>query len=510
MVAVHRETERKYEAASAILTLPSLAGLPRVASVSGPERQILEADYYDTDDLRLIRSGRTLRRRRGGDDEGWHLKLPAGGDSRWELRRPLDSSGSQVPGELADLVVAYSRGRELRPVAHIHTVRNRRVLADEAGASLAEVVTDDVSAQTLGPSTMITRWQEAEFELTGGDEKLLEAADRRLREAGLRPAEHSAKLERALAGLLPPPGEAEPGRPGGGSASADLVLGYLRQAYDAMMGFDPLVRRGAPDSVHQMRVAARRLRSTLQSFRAILRPDGTAHLRAELKWLGIVLGATRDGEILDGRLAAWLRQVPAELVMGPVAARIRAHLAPRQAAARRALLDALNSDRYIALLDDLDRLLDDPPLSAAAGRPAKDELLKNEAARACRRVRRRMRRARQAPAGRDRETALHETRKAAKRARYAAEALEPVCGRPARRFARRMKRLQSVLGEHQDAVVTRAAARDLAVAAYLAGENAFAYGLLHEREDTEAARLRDRAGRVWKKVSRPRCGAWMS
>ncbi|HEV2451828.1 MAG TPA: CYTH and CHAD domain-containing protein [Streptosporangiaceae bacterium] len=539
MVAAHRETERKYEAGSAVLTLPSLAGLPRVASVSAAEQETLEAGYYDTDDLRLIRSGVTLRRRRGGHDEGWHLKLPAGRDSRWELRHPLEPAGSpagsEVPGELADLAWAYRRGRPLRPVAHLTTVRSRRILADETGSSLAEVVTDDVSAQTLGRVTAITRWQEVEFELTGGDEDLLEAADQRLRGAGLRPAGYSAKLERALAGLLPPGASAGPssdgetrpddrptkagptGSPGPrGSTSADTVLVYLRNVYQTMQGFDPQVRRDAPDSVHQMRVAIRRLRSTLQSFGAILRPEATAHLRDELKWLGTVLGESRDAEVMDEQLQAWRRQEPAGLVMGPVAARIRAHLAPRQAGARRALLDALRSDRYAALLDNLDRLLEEPPLTGPMTRtptgmgaaPARDELT-YAVGQAYRRVRRRMRRAQKAPAGREREIALHETRKAAKRARYAAEAVQPVFGRPARKFARRMKRMQSVLGEHQDAVVIRATARDLGVAAFSAGENAFPYGLLYGREDAATISLQHRARRVWKQSSRRKHRHWL-
>ena len=264
-VTEHRETERKYEADSAVLTLPPLDDLPQVASVSAAEEQILEADYYDTSDLRLLRAGVTLRRRHGGTDSGWHLKLPAGTDSRRELSRwPLDS-GRSVPEELASLVRAYTRGRPLQPVAHITTVRRRRILGDAAGNSLAEVVVDEVSAQTLGESTTISGWQEAEVELTGGDARLLKAADRLLRRAGLRPAGHAAKLERALADQLPARPAAEPGLAGHPTA-ADVVLAYLREQAEAMERFDPLVRRDEPDSVHQMRVATRRLRSTLQSF----------------------------------------------------------------------------------------------------------------------------------------------------------------------------------------------------------------------------------------------------
>jgi CHAD domain-containing protein len=505
VVSEHRETERKYQADSAVLTLPPMEDLPQVGSVSGAEEETLDAEYYDTSDLRLIRSGLTLRRRRGGADEGWTLKLPAGTDSRDELWLPLGQRKS-VPAELTRLIRAFSRGEPLQPVAHIATVRHRTVLKDAAGESLAEVVADEVSAQSLGASTTISGWQEAEVELTGGDLSLLDAVDRRLRSSGLRRAEHSAKLERALADRLPSPVPA--GRLGAKSSAAAVVLGYLREQSEVMKSFDPLVRRDEPDSVHQMRIATRRLRSTLQSFGTVLPPVATRSLRDELRWLGGVLGESRDAEILAGRLEALVQELPDELVMGPVAARIQVHFAPLRAKARRAALRALNSERYVTLLDDLERLLNDPPLTAAAGRPADDGLPK-AVAQAYRRVRKRMRRAHHVPPGRDLEVALHEARKAAKRARYAAEVLRPVTGRQARRFARRMKRLQSVLGEHQDAVITRQCLRDLAVRAALADENAFAYGVMYEAEATRARQLQDQAWQVWKKASAARYRLWL-
>jgi CHAD domain-containing protein len=120
-----------------------------------------------------------------------------------------------------------------------------------------------------------------------------------------------------------------------------------------------------------------------------------------------------------------------------------------------------------------------------------------------------MRRARQTPAGPARDTALHQARKSARRARYAAEAAAPTAGKQARRFARQMKRVQSVLGDHHDAVLARQAARDLGVAAYLAGENAFTYGLLHERELHRAQRREADARQIWRRAARPRHRRWM-
>jgi CHAD domain-containing protein len=165
--------------------------------------------------------------------------------------------------------------------------------------------------------------------------------------------------------------------------------------------------------------------------------------------------------------------------------------------------------RYAKLLANLDQLAHDPPRGPQAGAPARD-VLPAAVHKAYRQAKRRMRRARQAPRGQARDVALHEARKSARRARYAAEVTRPASGKPAKKFARQMKKVQSVLGDHQDTVIARQAARDLGISAHLAGENAFTYGLLHERELHQAERLQSRARTVWKKASRPRHRTWMS
>jgi CHAD domain-containing protein len=510
MMTEIRETERKYELQLGA-QLPALGDLPMVATETDSAEQTLEAEYYDTADLRLIRAGVTLRRRRGGTDAGWHLKLPAGGDSRDEIRLPLGRAGRKVPAELAALVRVHTRGEALGPVARISTKRHLRLLLDHDGTSLAEVAADDVSAQAMGDETTLSRWQEVEVELTGGSVQLLDAADQVLRRSGLRPARQRAKLERALAGRLPPSGPLAPGRPERltrRSSAAEIVLGYAAAQVAALKAADPQVRRNAPESVHQMRVATRRLRSTLKSFRDVLSADDTSGIGAELTWLGGVLGAPRDAEVLAGRVAASVEQLPPELVLGPVQARLRAHFAPVEAATRAAALKALNSDRYLALLDRLDLLLADPPLTARAGLPAW-QVLPAAVDRMRRRVRKRMRRAQGIPAGRDRDAALHEARKAAKDARYSAEAASLGFGKPARQFARRMKKVQSVLGDHHDAVVARGTVREIGVQAYLAGENAFSFGVLYERDSHLAMDLDRQAWQAWRQASRRKYRRWL-
>jgi CHAD domain-containing protein len=293
-----------------------------------------------------------------------------------------------------------------------------------------------------------------------------------------------------------------------GQTAGQVVLTYLGEHAARLRSLDPAVRRDDIDAVHQMRVTTRRLRSTLQSFPAIFPAEPARHLREELKWLGSVLGEARDCEVLSVDLRKALTATPVELVLGPAHARVEAHFATREAATRSAVLEALDSPRYLAMIDDLASLVENPPLTARAAESA--QTLTADVARAYRRTRRRMRRARRAPAGRPRDVALHETRKAAKRARYAAETTRPVSGKKARRFARRMKDVQTVLGDHQDAVNTRAAAREIGVRAHLAGENAFSFGLLCERADRDALEYQDQARRAWKRAARGKSLGWLT
>jgi inorganic triphosphatase YgiF len=291
------ETEAKYDAPAGA-ALPRLDELPQVAGTSGPDEEQLEAEYYDTDDLRLIRAGITLRRRRGGDDAGWHLKLPLGAGTRREIRLPPGRAGRRVPGELAELVRVHTRGEPLRPVARMTTRRQRLILLGPGGESLAEVAADDVSAQTLGVTTTVSSWHEVEVELTGGDRELLEAADELLRHDGLRPAGRSAKLERALGASCRRGAKA----PLTSSSTVNrVVLAYLRAHAKAEIARS-MVRRDEPDAVHQMPVATRRLRSCAV-FGQIIRRDTRRLAPAQVA--GTVLEAR--GEVLAGRLQAGLR-----------------------------------------------------------------------------------------------------------------------------------------------------------------------------------------------------------
>jgi CHAD domain-containing protein len=505
------ETEAKYEAdPDTVLPLAALDDLPQVAATVKEPEQVLVAVYYDTPDLRLLRAGITLRRRTGGGDAGWHLKLPVGKLTREEVRLPLDgpSSGTRqrVPRELADLVRARSKGAPLMPVACVSTRREIVNLLDGAGQVLAEVADDRVSAQSQQDPVTADSWREVEVELARGDTNLLMAVDDVLRRHGLTASARSAKLERVLGSQLPPP--RRPPRLSAAAPAYQVVTSYLAAQAEELAVMDPMVRRFRPDSVHKMRIATRRLRSTLRAFGAVIRTEDTEHVADELKWLGQTLGHARDSEVLAAHLRWQQEQTDVAQLLGPVGARIDSYFANSGATARAALLKALNSRRYTALLADLDALIADPPLRPA-GEGAAGSVVTAAVARSYRTTRRRMRGALAAPPGQDRDLALHQARKAAKRTRYAAEAASEVAGRDADRFAEQMKRVQTVLGDHQDTVIARQLERRLGVAAYQAGENAFSYGLFYERDACDAIMLQELAAETWHRASRRRYRRWL-
>jgi CHAD domain-containing protein len=507
MTSIEVETELKYEAPDDAV-LPKLDELPAVSATRRAGEEHLEAEYYDTKDWRLIQAGITLRRRSGGHDEGWHLKMPVGEHSRREIRMPLGAADGPVPPQLAELVRAYTRGEPVKQVAVISTRRERLILLGDSGEPVAELAMDDVSARRTAGQPAESHWREVEIELTGGDRKLLDAADELLRRSGLRRAANSAKLERVV-GVQARPREQTGPKLSPSSRAGDVILAYLAAQAERLKSLDPMVRRNEPDAVHQMRITIRRLRSTLQTYGRLIWRRDISDLMAELQWLGLLLGSARDAEVLAEHLRSSLADTPVEQVIGPVQARVQCHIAPAGAQARTELVQGLDSLRYFALLDQIDALLADKSLAKAASKPAR-AVLPAAVRRTYRRTSRRMSQANRARGGQPLDTALHQARKAAKRARYAAEAVAPAMGRKAGRFARRMQRVQSSLGDYQDSVIARQVERELAISAARAGENAFTYGVLYERDVHAGELARARAQAAWRRAAKGRYRTWLS
>ncbi|MGV9562928.1 CYTH and CHAD domain-containing protein [Streptomyces sp. NPDC003480] len=483
-----RETERKYAtpAADDISWLPDLTGVDQVASLVERGVQELDAVYYDTGDLRLTRTRASLRRRTGGTDAGWHLKLPLAGDSREEIRAPL-SSETVPPGELRELVLSRTRGAPLRPVMRIRSTRSLRHLLDAEGAVLAELSMDAVRADSLLDDGGHAVWTEMEVELADrGGSALLDGIEKVLRKHGVDRAQSPSKVVRALAETAPFLEHTADARVDLAPRSAgDHVLAYVDGLVGALRDLDPAVRRDLPDAVHRMRTTARRLRGCLRAYRSVLDREVTDPIRRDLRWLAGELGAERDHEVLRERVTSGVRELPGELVLGPVTARLKAWDVAQRAEGRRRTLEALASPRYLDLLEKLKGLTDAPPLRAKSAAKPKKVLVK-ALLKEYGRLARRMDRALGMPSGAERDAAIHSARKAAKRLRYAAEAARPALGKPARRLGKRAKAVQQVSGAQHDSVVSRHVLRRMAVAAHTAGEPGFTWGVLHGQERAAA------------------------
>jgi CHAD domain-containing protein len=473
--------------------------------VDPPVEHRLEARYFDTEDLALASRRITLRRRAGGDDEGWHLKLPSSPDERHEYREPLGGKDDGIPEPLLALIRVHTRDKSLVPVVRLRTRRTVYRLRGESDGVLAEFSDDRVKATVLAPERKAEHWREWELELVDGSRELLDAAQGILRAAGVRPARHSSKLARALGPRLPAGAEAPP-PPKRKAPAADVLLTYLREQVRALKDQDPRVRLDAPGSIHGMRVATRRMRSVLATCRSLLADaESVTSLRQELRWLAGVLGEARDAEVMHQRLKEMLAGEPVELVMGPVARRIDLRLGGEYRKAHTAALKALDSQRYFRLLDALEALLADPALTPRASKGA-HKVFPDLIERDVRRLRRAVREADRRAADTGDDTALHEARKDAKRLRYGAEAAAPVHPGRAGRLVDAAHGVQKILGDHQDSVVTRELLRRLGAEAYLQGENGFSYGRLHALEQCLASDVEARFARQWKSFRPPSLG----
>jgi CHAD domain-containing protein len=521
MPTVHREVEKKY-AADDGFELPPLLELATddrrataVAPVAEgePVRHTLSATYFDTADLRLANAGLTLRRRTGGDDAGWHLKVPAGKGARSEVRLPLGRGARTVPAPLRQMVWARSLGATLRPVAEILTDRTVRRLVDVTGHVLAEVADDRVTARRLLPTDGLgdaagatTSWREIEVELVGGDEELLAAVDARLRERGLEEAPSASKLAQVLdVGRQQEPAEA--GKLTVRSAAGETVLAHVREQVEQIRTQDLPVRLDAPDAVHKMRVATRRLRSALTTFKPLFAPDVARPLRSELKWLAGELGAARDAEVMRDRVSAAVQAESDAAALGPVAEGAAAELDGAYRTAHDRVLAELDGDRYHDLLMALDALVTSPPLTERAA-VATRKVLPGLVARSYAQVRDLVEEAAAKPAGAEREELLHDARKAAKRARYAGESVSVVFGKDALAFAAAMEGVQEALGEFQDSLLTRERLQQLALHTPSPAV-AFVYGRLHALEEARAAGSQEHFETAWKAAGRKSVHRWL-
>ncbi|MGI8974566.1 MAG: CHAD domain-containing protein [Gaiella sp.] len=446
--------------------MPELGGEPL------PPRTFVST-YHDTPDLVLARHGVTFRHRVEDGAGLWQLKLPKGGATRIELE--LAGPPARPPEEMLALVVAFLRGRPVVPVARLRTRR------EGFRAEGAEIVHDSVAVMV--GTQIARRFGEVEIELLEGDERTLRRFEQELRRAGadstdtLRP-----KLFRAL-DLADPPAVVEV--PSGSLPSVALGIA-LGEQVRRLLVHDPGTRLGSDaEDLHQLRVTTRRLRAFLRAGRSLLDRAWADDLRTELGWLGRELGPARDLDVLVERLEHELAELGSDAEGGTG---LLVELEAERATARRAVVEALSSEQYLALLDRLDHV-HDPELSG--DEPPLVDVWRSE-----------WKKTRKAFSKLDETSAdddLHAARIRVKRARYAAELAAHELGKRGKAFVEAAKELQDVLGIHQDATVAEERIRSWAAGA---SDGGVAAGRLVQLERARKSDARAAWPAAWRSLHR--------
>ncbi len=290
-------------------------------------RQQLRTAYFDTADGRLWDRGITLRHRITDDGAGgtWTVKLPhaAEGTTLERTERSWSGDRTEIPHRVDEIVRGLIRREPVQLLVELDTTRQRLALHDHNDRVVAEI-DDDSVVVTGGPRDGL-RFRQVELELHTVETSITRRVAARLEEAGLA-VEDSPKLAKALGLPTSHPGSPPTRR---GSSLGDVVRAAIVDGLDRLLEHDWRLRLGLPEAahdVHQARVAVRRLRSHLKTFREVLDPVWVRHVRNDLKWVGVALGELRDDDVLAAHLDGAPAQLGAELARQHDVA---AHRSPR-------------------------------------------------------------------------------------------------------------------------------------------------------------------------------------
>jgi len=474
--------------------LPALGKRRRLAAVgivaaAEPESFELDATYYDTGQLHLLRSRMTLRRRTGGHDAGWHLKLPAAAGARTEVTLPLSAGDpGDVPAEFAALVHGATRGFELEPVARLRNDRVIRNLLDASGTTLIEVADDHVTATPLLPGAGApSKWRELEAEIVAGNRDQLAATVDVLMSAGASKASSASKLARAL-NFRPPAARRN-------KLAGEAVLGSIGWQRDLLIAADRGLREQLPGALHDARLAARRIRAILSVYSPLFESAAPADLCSALRSFGSTLSDARDINEARSRLLPQLDEEPEEYAR-VARARLSSACDDRLTLALAGVRSAMDDPEYLTMLRALDDLLDQPSLSRRAHRSAATELpelisiswlrLREQADDAL--------------ADPGDTAAVHKVRKTAKTVRYSTEAAIGALGSDAAVFASALEEIQETLGEFQDAGYAAELLAELSIEPGTDGTAGFIFGRLHAFEQAMAHGAFDEFTDVWDRV----------
>lgn len=472
--------------------LPALTKRKRLAAVgvtavAEPITHHLDAVYYDTERLDLLRSKITLRRRTGGSDAGWHLKLPAVDGARTEIGLPLSAGdGATVPEEIGDLVLGAARGRPLGPVGRVVNDRTVRHLLDATGAVLIEVADDHVTGISLSQDRT-RRWREVEAEIVDGTREQLAATVDVLLSGGARPAASPSKLARAL--------DYRRSEPRRDRCAGDVVVGYVIRQTELLITADRAVREGSPTAALDARTVCRRIASVLTVFAPLFDGAGLPGLRDSLRAASATFDGARDVQSARQRLVDQLAEEPA-----PYRDRARTRL--EQACAARLTRATVRAEQfltgpdYLAMLRSLDDLVTAPPLAKRAQRPATREL----AALVGAGWRRLAELAEAALADPARTSPLQDVGDWATTMRYAAESTVGPLGPDAAVLAAALEELQEAVEEHLDAQRAADLLASLAIEGDTDGVAGFIFGRLHAVEQNLAHAAVDDFTDAWDRI----------
>lgn len=475
---------------------PRLTDLGEGVEVSAPVRTQVNSVYWDTPDMRLARWGCLLL---AVQDQGWEVDVPALHPSKGRISETMMIAGATTdpPDAALDLLRAYVRTARLGPVARLKRVRQTVQVGGTNGTGI-RVQSDEVSV--LDGRRVAARYRELVLDAGGdADTATVHGVIARLRAAGAGGPDPVPEYARILGPASTEAPEIVVPEPGPRSTLAEGITAAIAGSVVRLMRHDAMVRVGDIEAVHQARVATRRLRSDLGTFESLLEADLTDQLRDEVKWVTALLGDVRDADVLIERLSGRMAVIP-----GPAAGQraILGRLNARRDAARNRMLAGLRGHRYAVLLDKLVRIAVNPPLSVDGERLA-SPLFPRLVSRPWAKLDKAVDRLGEDPTN----EALHAVRIAAKRARYAAEAVAPVVGKPARRFAEGVAALQQSLGDYNDTVVAREWLAE--VASRLGAGGAFYAGVLTERERLLGDEALSNWREAWRKLDRKKLHDWL-
>lgn len=490
------EVESKFEVGADVPVPAAERFAPLIADT--PVEHDLSATYYDTPDLTLTRHKVTLRRRTGGDDAGWHLKLP-GKAGRTELQAPL---GDEIPEALLTAVAGLVRRRELAPIARIDNRRLVTLLRDTDGTAVVEFCDDNVTTSSYVPGGTASQWREWEAELVDPTlphaNESLAVVSAACIATGAAASSSSSKLARAVG---PTPDAWDRG--------VSPVRDALGEDLLQLLDHDQAARRVTMTGVHQMRVAVRGLRSTISTYAAELEVEtaGTGidlpALLGELKVLAAILGKLRDIQVVDERLEGIAAEFPLDVVSTQTRSRLRAELDREETRAGERVTAALVSGRYLDLVDGLHDLVrvagTMPDAGRATGgvsepgeqtkkqrREAEELVLRGIDRQFAKFTKSRTRTERDLAALdlslAQREELTHVVRKRAKALRRNVGSLPDRGELRVAPLRTACQRLHSVLGEVQDSVTSRQWIQRVVRRAEAAGESTFGFGVLYEHE----------------------------